>query len=365
MQIFKDLFKKLDADNPHDSVNLIPKRFRQLFRDHGVADSQIPRLFSEITFDDLKSDESLIKKLTPALVDQVAAFFNVRSEWIEAVDDRIYSPLSCYKQPELFFELFNAIKIDSFDFPLRLITSVEKLDYKSDQYQPVMLVLVEKIRQIGDDVIYRYYLDDEWDWAHAPCRIQLKAIAKVVYQHLRKPITIYKVSDAVFEAIADKSQFPEPYMRGGLCSDPSLEDYVMEHKNSRVAKEVEELDDVMRYIEDFGLKALLAKEPDISSSSTNETQESDSSLQQKASRARHEPVNQLKRDCVLFWHKNKSLSNNETARRFYHSLTPDRKKLLSPTNAEKTLATAISEFKRKDELQLLGKLPYWLVNFNP
>lgn len=365
MQFFKDLLKQFDAENPPDLVNLIPQRFRRLFRDHSVAESQIPRIFSEITFDDLKSDASLIKKLTPALIDQVAAFFGVRSEWIEAVDDCIYPHRTCYKDPELFFKLFNAIKIDSFDFPLRLIISVEQLDYKSDQYQPVILVLVEKISQIGDDVIYRYHLDDAWDWAHAPCRIQLKAIAKVVYQHLHMPITIHKVSNTAFEAIANKLQIPEPYMRGGLCSNPSLEDYVMEHKNSAVAKEVDELDQVMSYIDKFGLEALLINKSEKSTSLTNETQDSDSSLQQKASRARHEPISQLKRECVTFWLKNKKLSNNETARRFYQSLTPDRKKLLSSSNAEKTLATAISAFKRKDTLLAQDKLPYWLINFNP
>lgn len=50
---------------------LVSKRFRQLFKDHGVEETQIPRVFQEITLDDLKSDDSLLKKLTTDFIDEV------------------------------------------------------------------------------------------------------------------------------------------------------------------------------------------------------------------------------------------------------------------------------------------------------
>lgn len=62
---------------------LVAKRFRQLFVDHGIEVTQIPRVFPEITLDDLKSNNSLLKKLSTECIDKVAEFFKVRVEWLE------------------------------------------------------------------------------------------------------------------------------------------------------------------------------------------------------------------------------------------------------------------------------------------
>jgi len=67
--------------------------------------SQIPRIFPKISLDDLKSDESLLKKLTPELIDEVATLFAVRTEWLEGVDDVVYASYSCYKQQRLLMRL--------------------------------------------------------------------------------------------------------------------------------------------------------------------------------------------------------------------------------------------------------------------
>lgn len=85
-------------------MNVVAQRFLQVFREHGVEASQIPRLFPLIRFDDLKSEEALLSVLTPEMLDKTAKLFSIRSQWLEGVDDRIYEWLSCYKQPEIFFE---------------------------------------------------------------------------------------------------------------------------------------------------------------------------------------------------------------------------------------------------------------------
>ncbi len=63
---------------------LVAKRFLQLFVDHGIEVTQIPRVFPEITLDDLKSNNSLLKKLSTECLDKAAEFFKVRVEWLEA-----------------------------------------------------------------------------------------------------------------------------------------------------------------------------------------------------------------------------------------------------------------------------------------
>ncbi len=76
-----------------------------------------------------------------------------------------------------------------------------------------------------------------------------------------------------------------------------------------------------------------------------------------AALARHEPMYDLKRKCVIFHLAHPELTNAEAARRFYKSL-PDEEKKLAPTNYERTLSEALSEYKnKKDKL--------WLEGFNP
>ena len=387
MQFLKGLVSKFKDDNKSASVQIVADRFKQLFTDHGVGLSQIPRIFPKVSLEDLKSDDALLKRLNPELLDDAANFFPVRVEWLEGEDDRIYPCISNYKQPQQFFDLFNSIKYEKFNYPVRLVTSAEKLDFRADGYQPILIMLAEKIAEIGEKNIYRYYIDTEWSWNHSPCRLQLKAIGYQIYKKLGAPIPIFKIKHDVFETIAAGECIPTNFVNKIFATDPSLEDFVLYPHESQVSKEYEDIHSVINYIKKHKLDNCFESEKqyvpdpqaeecfsetlskpvleDVTSESTNQTLEAAPvSLQQKASRARHEPVNQLKRDCVKYWLNNTKLSNNETARRFYQSLTPECKKLLSASNAEITLSNAISQFKRKDELLGKAKLPYWLIDFD-
>lgn len=342
---------------------LVAKRFRQLFIDHGVEETRIPRFFPKITLEDLQSDSLLIKKLTPELINEVAQLFNVRSEWLEGVDNTIYLSQTCYKQPEDFFTFLKTIKYGKSDFPFRVISSVEKFDYKDDSRQPFSIVYVEKIAELGDDNIYRYYLDAGWSWSHRPCRMQLKAMALLYWRDVKRPITFYKVPYDIYLQIEELQLIPYPYLKGSLVSDPSVEDYISDPQFSGVAKEYDELPEVFKYIEQYKLNDLSINDfNDEIAQGEHYVNHDGLSLQQKASKARHEPISQLKRECVNFWLANQKFSNNEAARRFYQSLIVERKRLLSESNAEITLAKAISEYKRRDTLK---KLPSWLIGFNP
>lgn len=87
---------------PSDSVHVVVKRFLQAFQDHGVEISQIPRLLPKIKLADLQSPEKLLESLTPEVFDQTAKLFGICSRWLEGASERIYEPLFCYKQPEIF-----------------------------------------------------------------------------------------------------------------------------------------------------------------------------------------------------------------------------------------------------------------------
>ena len=148
MKFLNDLVGKFKDDKKSDPVQIVAQRFKQLFTDHGVEPSQIPRIFPKVLLEDLKSDDALLKRLNPELLDEAATLFGVRVEWLEGEDERIYPHRSCYKHPQKFFELFNSIKYEKFEYPVRLITSAEKLDFRGGGYQPILIMLAEKIAEV-------------------------------------------------------------------------------------------------------------------------------------------------------------------------------------------------------------------------
>lgn len=346
----------------------MPQRFRQLFREHGVEESQIPRIFPKISLDDLKSDESLFKKLTPELIDEVAVLFAVRTEWLEGVDNAIYAAYSCYNQPALFFELLNKVNYSDMHFPARVITSAENLNSQDGSSQPILMIVLDEIALLGDDIIYRYYIiDGEWNWAHSPCRLQLKAFARLLDKKLGIVTPIFKVDVKTLEAISECRKIPREYVLGCLVTDPSLEDYALSKAESVVAKETEELPKVIQYINDYQLQNLIVDQSLKSNSVMVEPEnpvvdlKEKSTHHQNAALSKHQKTYELKRDCIKYWLDHQGLSNDETARRFYKQLTPDKQSLLTESNGAITLSRAISEYKNRGQ----GKTPKWLIGFNP
>ncbi len=91
----------------------------------------------------------------------------------------------------------------------------------------------------------------------------------------------------------------------------------------------------------------------------------DSSQQKDAAHIKHKPVEDLKKECIYYWLQHQKLSNDRVAQKFYEGLSPEKQKLLSPSNAAKTLSKAISEYRNRKKLIEKDELSHWLINFNP
>jgi hypothetical protein len=76
----------------------------------------------------------------------------------------------------------------------------------------------------------------------------------------------------------------------------------------------------------------------------------------RAAHERHKPVNQLKKECVIFSINQKG-SNRKIAELFYASLSDDRKRILSADNAIRTLSQAISDYKNDVDHDWLKDIP--------
>lgn len=255
------LFAGKSKLNPLDSV---AQRFLQVFQDHGVEVAQIPRLLPQIRLDDLKTPVSLLAALSPQVLDQAAHLFGVRTAWLEGVDDEIYEYRHCYKQPVRFFEHLAPLccgEIDIIGFPLRVLTATKHLDRDDSGAQLLIPVLVEKVADLGDEVIERYYIYcDGWDWSHPPGRIQLKAMVRMVFNTLGTSVPLYAITPGELRSILDRKLIPNGRFYDCRIHDFSLEDFALSEKESVHAKEVDEIPEVLKYIEDHNLESMISVE---------------------------------------------------------------------------------------------------------
>lgn len=246
------------------SVTVVADRFKQIFSYHGIEVTQIPRIFSEVKLADLQSDKRLMASLSSELLVSVAQFFGVRIEWLEGVDDRIYEHLGTYKDPTRLFEKITDLSSqgdDDLRCPLQVLTTSKQLDRDSPQDQYLAPVIVEKIADLGDETIYRYHIfQDAYYWQHKPARIELKAIAKIIF-HKIGPVPLLLVSETDMQKILGGKMVPRPFLHYGLCSEPSLEDYSLSQDKSPHAKETDELPEVLAYIEKNKLQDFVFNRP--------------------------------------------------------------------------------------------------------
>ncbi len=259
-------WQHISSKNKFSSVDIVAKRFLQAFLDHGVKVSQIPRLIHHIKLDDLQSSEKLLAALTPEILDQTAKLFGIRSQWLEGVDDEIYQYLACYKCPEVILEHLAKV-VNGNDvglrFPLRIFSTTKNLDCNDNSQQLLAPVIIEKIAELGEDAIYRYHIyRDGFDWSYLPTRIELKAIARIVYKHLHTSVPLFVISTKEMKDVLEGKLIPKQYLDGCQITSPSLEDYALTKEESVVAKEVEEIPAVLDYIKEHKLQNFTFDIPD-------------------------------------------------------------------------------------------------------
>jgi len=257
---FSQLWKKLTRSNSGKDIGLVPSRFFAVFLEHGVEASQIPRLIPSLRLADLSSPAKLLSALTPEIIDQVAHLFGIRSQWLEGVGEQIYDHRGTYKAPAVLLKHISKLVYPSGeekrDFPLRALCTAKCLDRTLRKSQRIALVLLEPIGEIGEEIIYRYYLYcDGFDWNYAPGRLELKAIARVVFRKLHSPTPLFEITEEEMDAVLEGRVVPRRLMHGSVITNPSLEDYALSNLESGVAKETEELPEVIQVIETHALES--------------------------------------------------------------------------------------------------------------
>lgn len=250
-------FNGLRKSKPDHTV-IVAQRFLQLFKDHNVAVPQIPRLISDITLEKLRSPEALISALNNKIINQSVKLFQVRREWLEGLDKKIYNPYWCYKAPGSFFQDIAGMKTVNAVSPIMVFCCLDGIDYRQNRDQPLALVLAEKVADFGENEIKRYKVyGDGWLWNYSKCRIQLKAMIRVWYEFSDISIPMYKVDHKTLELIREGYCVPSIYpIKGVSLRDTFFEDFVLSQEESRASKESEELPYVLNYIKSYNLEIL-------------------------------------------------------------------------------------------------------------
>jgi hypothetical protein len=224
----------------------VAARFISLFDAHGVVVAQIPRLIPGIGLHQLTSPEALLPALTGEVMERACELFGVRREWLEGVDSRMYPLRFSYKNPRQFFDELRSLRNPVRCMPVRALTTRKFLDAKSAHSQRVELVLVEEVATFDDFIVERYApLSDGRDWCYKDHRIEIKAIVRAY----GGTVPLYECSREEIDAVYQGSIVPRRLMSGCLISEPSLEDYCMSRQQNVHAKELDELDEVVRLSE--------------------------------------------------------------------------------------------------------------------
>lgn len=249
------LWRRFFSKTKPESAVIVAERFLQVFRDHGVSDMQIPRLIPTISIEQLRNSEALLPVLTNDVIERCAKLFKIRRTWLEGEGGQMYDYHWSYADPQRFFEDLAVMQLNSTLFPIIALCTEPRLDYRSRHKQPIVLCLVEKIVDLGDDEIRRYTIfNDDWDWGYRKSRIRLKAMIRAINQVMNIPaVPIYLIKRGDLEKIESGYCVPRPYLKGKRLHNIALEDYVRYPEESAVSKEADELPEVVKYMQDCGL----------------------------------------------------------------------------------------------------------------
>lgn len=334
---------------------LTARRFKQLFNLHGIEESEIPEIkgFEDISLYDLNSNDRLLQKLTPDYLHKTADLFGVRIEWLRSGEPTLYQHRNWYKSAlPNFFEDLKEIDFESIYDPFFIVTTTQKLDVNSREYQPFILVLRKHLSELGDKDLYKYYFGSVWDWHHSPCRLQAKGIATQYYKLTGRLITIYQANKETFHKI--KEGYKPPLDGLQQCHNISFEEYGALKLPYMEPYEKDEWDAIIKEMEYYKIDSI--KYDYLKKDKTHTSEKAKPSQKVKTGRKPNREKRGLK-DRFISQYESKIKSNQiscaQAARDFYDSLGPEEEKLLF--RSEKDYQKSTPDELRDNALRTLNR----------
>lgn len=197
--------------NPQPIVTSTAQRFIRLFEAHGISRAQIPRFFGHnLTIHQVEDETELSKILDTNLLEAVAKLFGIRLDWLEGGSEELYELNHFYKQPQKFGEWLDSLTADTDKIKIDgwLLTT----KFKTDQYDALILMR-EKIGELADENIYRYYFCEQWIYGYWKCRADIAACVAQGWKR-NQYITGRMLTQKVFNKIISLKLVPDSELEG-------------------------------------------------------------------------------------------------------------------------------------------------------
>jgi hypothetical protein len=158
----------------------VASRFVQLFEEHGVNRNQIPSFFEHgLTVAIVENDEKLLPALTEEILNAACKLFAVRREWLDGVDTQIHPTHNFYKEPEKFREFVVGLNKKKKGLVSGMLFVA---DTPSRNYDAV-IILEEELGVVGEKVIYRYHICNNWLFYYWKSRVYLTACIALAWKN--------------------------------------------------------------------------------------------------------------------------------------------------------------------------------------
>ncbi len=249
--------QKIQNENKSNE-NEIVQRIIKVFEAHEVHKNEIPRVVPSeygISLISLKDDKSFLEKITPEFVDWLCTFFGIRREHIEKGDQRLYDTADYYKNERELLLYIKGLQKEGKEFYIYAFKNVEKLSKENeiDRHHRVNILIREKIFDKHSLTIYKNIPTSTlWYWGYWRSRHQFKAIARILHLKLNVFMKGYDLhTDQIERLSAGELFYSDLNLKTHFSWHP--EDYSLSSKESAVAKETDETESVVSYIQEASL----------------------------------------------------------------------------------------------------------------
>jgi hypothetical protein len=235
----------------HNPVYRTVDRFRLLISAHKLEITQILRFVPKEwkwSLAQLQDDAALLQALDLQKLSWFAKWLGVKLDWLEGTSDQIYGTFRFYKRIGLLPKMLARRRLVHEGLEIvAFADSAEPLDMNARFRQELALVFSVPIATIGDTEIRRFVVStDNWPWDHAPCRWDLKMLARAASNLPATIIPIIPVPRKTVVALYKGERFPAQDIPSGIGRFEQLEDYGLTAAEGGNGRESDDLTELLR-----------------------------------------------------------------------------------------------------------------------
>ena len=248
-----------------EDFNDIQLKLKKLFNYHGVEDNLICQFITNIIDKDFtipisrRTDLVLIfDKLTEEHIDKLVEVFGINKGWIYS-QDNLYPYKDYYRKIEslitFILEKSKVEKLEGFAFKTGNFNYLEE-----NNYQPLYIFIRTPITTIYRKTIYRYYpIQTDWKWNYRETRYQIKSLFNIFetpncyIDFNGRTVTMDELN-----FISSTNNCPDVILRDKVQNTWYPYDYATKIENNSEAIELDEIQNIIDYMEKHGYKTPLA-----------------------------------------------------------------------------------------------------------